>query len=300
VVGVGLVLAWAVRPLTRGSKLTGAVGGVVGAVQRAEHLPVRPETYAGHTVQWLSWYLGPITIALGIAGLCLMTVLALRRGVPDVVVLAMAAPLTAIYLWNPDITPIQIWATRRFAPASLPLLVLAAAVAIDGVAAAVQRRRLNQAWPRLVGVAGAAAMVVFPLVTVWPVRSFDTQTNFLPLIDQTCRVIGPNAAVIFPDGDFDGAVLAQTVRSWCDVPVTTLADPLPGTPLAATAAAFQAEGKSLWVLAATSGAISQTSHALTPILIGTAKSERELEQTVNRAPKHYAPSTLYVYGAKVP
>ncbi len=82
VVGVGLVLAWAVRPLTRGSKLTGAVGVAVGAVQQAEHLPVRPETYAGHTVQWLSWYLGPITMVLAIAGLCLMTVLALRRGVP--------------------------------------------------------------------------------------------------------------------------------------------------------------------------------------------------------------------------
>ncbi len=121
VVGIGLILAWSVRPLTKGGKLSAAVAVAVGFAQRSEHLPFRPETFAEHSVQWLSWYLGPITMVLAIGGLCWMTVVAIRRGTPAVVViLAMAAPLTAIYLWNPEITPIQIWAMRQYVPAPAP------------------------------------------------------------------------------------------------------------------------------------------------------------------------------------
>ena len=301
VVGVSLILAWTVRPLTSGAKLTGGVGLAVATVQQAEHLPVRPETYAGHTVQWLSWYLGPITMILAIAGLGLLTMLALGRGAPAaVVVVTMTAPLTAIYLWSPSITPLQIWAMRRYVPATLPLLVLAAAVAIDVAASGSGRLLRNRAWPPLVAAGGGVAMVVFPLITVWPVRSFEVQTSFLPLVERTCRVIGPDAAVIFPHGDYDGAILAQTLRSWCDVPVTGLSGPARPARLAEAAAAFQTEGKNLWVLAGTPGAISQTSAALTPVLIGTAASRRELEQTVNRAPERYTPSTVSVYAAQVP
>jgi hypothetical protein len=143
-------------------------------------------------------------------------------------------------------------------------------------------------------------MIVFPLSTIWPVRGFETQANFLPLVDRTCQTIGPNAAVLFPAGDYDAVALIQTLRSWCDVPVTTLGGPVQGSQLAATAAAFQAEGKALWVLAATPKLISQTSPALTPVLIGSATSPRELEQRVDRAPEDYAPDTLSVYGEKVP
>ena len=301
VVGVGLLLAWAVRPLVRPTALTGPVGLAIANVQRSENLPVRTETYAEHTMQWLAWYVGPVTMVLAIAGLCLMTVLAIRRGVPPaLVVLAMAAPLTAIYLWNPNITPIQIWASRRYVPASLPLILLAAAVAIDGAVSALGQLRMNRAWPPMVAVVGALGMVVFPLATVWPVRSFNAQANYLPLVNRTCQVIGPDAAIVFPSGDYDGLVLAQTFRSWCDVPVTALAGSVPGTQLASVAAAFQAEGKNLWVLASTPGAISQISPALTPVLIGDAKSPRELEQTVDRAPERYASSALSVFGAKVP
>src|ERR1700749_2152517 len=69
VVGIGLILAWSVRPLMKGGKLSASVAAAVGGVQRSEHLPVRPETFAEHSVQWLSWYLGPVTMVLAIAGL---------------------------------------------------------------------------------------------------------------------------------------------------------------------------------------------------------------------------------------
>jgi hypothetical protein len=301
VVGIALILAWSVRPLSKGGTLSAGVAAAVGGVQRSEHLPVRPETFGEHSVQWLSWYLGPITMVLAIAGLCWMTVVAIRRGTPAVlVILAMAAPLTAIYLWNPDITPVQIWAMRRYVPASLPLFVLAASFAIDSAASASWRLFRDRAWSRLVAVVGAVGMIVFPIATIWPVRSFSTQANFFPLVQRTCLEVGPNGAVLFPAQDSNAALLAQTLRSWCNVPVASLISPIQGTQLAAASASFAAENKTLWILAASPAGISQTSPALQPVFIGKAVSPRELESTVDRAPATYVAATLSMYGAKVP
>ncbi len=93
-------------------------------------------------------------------------------------------------------------------------------------------------------------MIVFPISTIWPVRSFSAQANFLPLVERTCQEVGPNGAVLFPAQDSDAVLLAQTLRSWCNVPVATLITPIQGTQLAAMSASFAAEGKTLWMLAA--------------------------------------------------
>ncbi len=131
-------------------------------------------------------------------------------------------------------------------------------------------------------------------------RNFSVQANYLPLVDHTCRVIGPDAAVLFPANDWDESILGQTLRSWCNVPVATLPGPIQGTQLAAIDSSVETQGKTLWVLSADASPISQISRTLTPELIGTAKSPRELEVTVDRPPSAYTPMTLSIYGAKVP
>jgi hypothetical protein len=300
VVASVLLLAWSLRPAGPTRGLDGGVGFAVGAVQKSENLPVNPETYAEHTMQWLSWYLGPVALILAIAGLCIMIVLAIRRGLPvAVVVLAMAAPLTILYLWNPNITPIQIWAMRRFVPASLPLVVLAAALAVDVAASSSARLFRGNAWPRRILVVGAACLIAFPLAATLPVGKFQVQANFLPTVDRTCQVIGPDAAVLFPAGDYDGLALMQTLRSWCGVPAAQLLGPATQQQLGTMAASFRAEGKALWMLGTQAG-VHQADPALTPTLIGTGTSPRELEQTVDKRPQHYASGELAVYGAQVP
>ena len=304
VIAVGLVLAWSLRPAGPTRPVSGAVVAAVGSVQQADGVPVHPETYAEQSMQWISWYIGPIALILGIAGLCILTVLAIRRGIPSaVIILAIAAPLTAIYIWNPSNTPIQITAIRRYVVAPLPLLFLAAAVAIDRAASLCERLFRGTAWRQRVLVAGAAGVIVFPLGATLPVARFQGQANFLPLIDHTCRVIGPDAAVLFPANDADGAVLTQTLRSWCNVPVSSLAVPvIGGAQLQQVAASFKTEGKTLWMLGATPNVIRAAAPTvtLTPALIGTAQSPRELEQSVDRPAQHYAQSELTIYGGPVP
>jgi hypothetical protein len=300
VIGAVLLLAWSLRPAGPTTAVDGGVGYAIGNVQQSENLPVHPETYAEHSLQWMSWYLGPIAVILAIIGLCLLTVLAIRRGsAVAVMVLAMAAPLTVLYLWNPNITSIQIWAMRRFVPASLPLLVLAAAVTVDISASASARLFRGNAWPRRVIIAGAACLIAFPLGATLPVGKAQVQANFLPVVDRTCQAVGPDAAVLFPAGDYDGVTLMQTLRSWCGVPAAALVGPTTQQHLETIAASFRSEGKTLWMLGTQAG-VRQADPALTPTLIGTGTSPRELEQTVDRLPQHYTSGVLTVYGAQVP
>jgi hypothetical protein len=293
----GLVLAWAIRPAGPTVLLGGGAGTAISAQQKAEGLPVHPETYAEQTVQWISWYLGPVTMGLGIAGLCVLTVLVIRRGSPTaLVLLAMAAPLTILYLWNPSITPLQIWAMRRFVPASLPLFVLAAAAALHAAASA--RWSAGNAWSRRILAVGAVGMLAFPLGTTLPVGKFQVQANYLPAVDHICDTIGPNAAVLIPAKD-PGILLMQTLRDWCGVPVAALEGPMSPEQLHATAATLRSAGRTLW-LVGTPATLHEVNSSVTPTPIVTATSSRDLEPTLDRAPQHYTPTTLTVYGYPVP
>jgi hypothetical protein len=91
----------------------------------------------------------------------------------------------------------------------------------------------------------------------------------------------------------------QTLRDWCDVPAGKLLTTITGPELQATAAAFRAEGRTLWVLAGDPKLVSQVSPSLRPTLIGTATSKRELQTTIGRPTQNYAQSQFSVYGAEV-
>ncbi len=292
------LLAWSLRPAGPTSRLGGVYGVAVSALQKAEGVPVHPESYAEHTVQWISWYVGPITLALAIAGLCFLTVLAIRRGsAAAVVILAMAGPLTILYLWNPNITPMQVWAMRRYLPAALPLFVLAAAAALDMAASAARRLSRGDVWPRRILAVGAAGMIAFPLGTTLPVGRFTVQAGYLPMVTRTCATIGPDAAVLFPYHDPD-RLLMQSIRDWCGVPAATVAQPVSDEQLSAMAAAFRSEGKTLWVVGNPT-VIRKAYPTSRPRLIGSASSPHELAETVEHPPQHYAPATMSVYGYPV-
>ncbi len=300
VVGAGLVVAWSLRPA--GPKATGSASNpTVLALQQAESLPLAgTRSYAEQTMRWIEWYIGPVTLALAIAGLCYLTVRVIGRGsVPSVVLLAMAGPLTAIYLWTPSITPDQIWAMRRYVPASLPLFVLAAGVMIDVTASVLSSRLPGSRWSRRALIASTVSVIAFPLGASLTVGNFQPQANYLPLIDKTCKTIGTNAAVLFPYGDEDASGLMQTIRSWCDIPVAELAGAVTQQDLQIAASALRATGKTLWVLSGTSSGITGLLPDASPQWIGTAISRRQIQLTLTTPASNYSAAELPIYGAKV-
>jgi hypothetical protein len=298
IVAAGLLLAWSLRPA--GPKAFGANNPITAGLQKADNLPIQPgRTYAELSVRWMEWYLGPVALALAIAGLCFLTVRVISRGSSRYLVyLVMTGPVTAIYLWNPAITPYQIWALRRFVPAALPLLVLAAAVMLDVAVTFCVSRFGASAWPRRALVIGMSGLIAFPLGATMPVRSFQPQNDDLGLIDTTCRTIGPHAAVLFSPRDFDAVELMQTMRSWCNVPAGELRSALTQTQLATTVAGLRTEGRTLWVMAASAKAITSSVPGAAPHLLGFALNDREIQGTLTQPASTYGANAIAIYGAR--
>jgi hypothetical protein len=301
VVAVGLVAAWALRPA--GPKATGLTANI-GALQKLMDLPVSPHrTYAEQTMRWFEWYIGPAALALGIVGLCILVVWSIRRGrAGSIVLLAMLAGITALYLWNPNVTPDQPWAIRRFATAGIPLFMIAAAVAVDVTASAAGRVLRARAWVRRVLIAGTVALLAFPIAGTLPVRSFQVQSNYLLAVEQTCRAMGANSAVVFPvEPDYDSATLPQTLRDWChNMPVALLTSHVGLPELEKVAAQFKKEGRTLWILSGQPSAITDSAPGLDPALLAAQSDPRALAKTLVSPTQNYATGTLTVYGVRIP
>ncbi|MGE5762669.1 MAG: hypothetical protein ACM3ZF_01915 [Mycobacterium leprae] len=296
-IGGGLLAAWALRPAVqhpRGNPIP-----LVGGLQAAAGLPPDPSrTYAENTVTWLAWYLGPVAVTLAIVGAAILAARLCRR--PDAASALMLVPglATAAYLWNPSITPDQIWAARRFVPAGFPLVVLLAVLAVEAfaLAASTATRRIP---PAPIWAAGAAGLLAYPLGVTAPVRHFQPLAGHLGAVENVCRATGPRAAMLFADDDRGGLVLSPALRTWCDVPVAVLTDLLPERRLREIAGAWRAEGRSLWVLASGPDLLARSAPWIPPRLIASAGSLRDLERTLNRPPQLYSITTVSVYGGIV-
>lgn len=136
--------------------------GVVEGFQAAQGLPIEPtRSYAESTVTWLSYYLTWPLVLLGIVGLGIAAYRMVRRdGGWAIFCGAIMAP-TLVYLWRPAIVPDQLWAIRRFEPATLPGMVIAAGLATWTLVALVKRETTRIFLRRC----AAGAFILLPLTT---------------------------------------------------------------------------------------------------------------------------------------
>lgn len=299
VTGLGLVLAWTLRPVL--SHPTGTSNELVQALQAAAGLPSDPgRSYAEYTLRWFSWYLGPVTVGLAILGVAILIIRSGRRVEPAVgIVLPVAGIGTALYLWKPSIVPDQIWAMRRFVPAGLPLFVVLAAVGLAGIIPVAASGRARPRWAGPAAAVAAIAIIGFPLAVSIPVRNFQPQAGYLAAVNQVCQRVGPSGAVLFVAGDTAEQQLAGAVRSWCNVPVGIMTQPMSASELDQLATSWRADRRELWALSSTPRLMSAVGRGLTPDLVTTATSPHELEMTINRPPQYYARMDLPVWAARV-
>jgi hypothetical protein len=290
--------AWAVRPALMHPRTIHSQ--FIADLQQAAGLPIDSgRTYVEDSVVWLSWYLGPITLALAAVGAALAMSRIIRRPNPTYLVVLFTAGIgTAVYIWNPSIGPDQIWAMRRFVPAAMPLLVLLAALAISSIASLVARQA-GRAGSAAVLTVGTAAMVAFPIGTTIPVGGFQPQKGVSAAIAASCRAMGPKAAIVIAYADDTAEQYMSALRSWCNVPIAMLAQRFSAAQMTQLASAWKDEGRTLWVVGSTPALVRASAPGLTPALLATVTTHKDLEMTINRPPSHYGGARTDIYGSPV-
>lgn len=282
-----LVLAgagWFVRPAV--STVTGPPAAAIAEIEEREGLGGNGvRRYSEHSVEWLAWYLGPVTLAAGIAGSALVVhrlVGGRDRDLRLVPFLAVAATISALYLWRPSIVPDHVWVMRRFAIVTIPAVLLLAALLAQHLR---DRSSAHGAGPLGALAAGAlaTATVAFPLVTLLPVAGATTQEGMLEKVREVCSAVGADGAlVVLPGRDLD-LITAQTVRSFCGVPVAVATEGFRRRDVAPLADAWAAEGRVLHLLGDAVAPLEVLGGGRAE-LVTVAANDQQIEATLTERP----------------
>ncbi len=283
--GVVVLVAglWFVRPLAQ--TVTGEPSAAIAAIELEEGRGAEGvRRYSEQSVAWLAWYLGPVALVVGVAGLALSVHRLVRSSAPDrrlLPFLLVFATISILYLWRPSITPDHIWAMRRYAIVTLPGLAGLAAVA--GQAA---KDRLASGGRTTIGLAAGAAavlaLVAFPATTLLPVAGATTQEGMLQRVLELCDVVGPDGAVVVVPGGALELVAGQTLRSFCGVPVAIAGDGFGAAEVRALAEAWLVEGRTLHLVGADPAAVEAL--AGSPATTFTVANDEVLEGTLTSRP----------------
>jgi hypothetical protein len=302
VVLLGLA-AWFVRPAVQTSRSPGRAASLVAdevAVQVGEGLPPDgTRTYNEDTMVWLSWYLGPVALAAGLAGLGFGAVKTLEGRWPPAQVAAtlLIGGMTALYIWNPRVAPDQIWAMRRFVPVTVPgLLVLGAVVVHEGWRRIA--RTIGRAPASVLAILFGAAAAVVPIMTTSAAADTRELRGARAAIEATCGALPPKALVFIPGQGPFAERLAPALRAFCHVDVAIgragegSGDPATALQLATNAATA---GRPFVVVAGNPDPFGPDAPAsLKPAVVFNGTFER-LERTVESVPDQVLREPIAVY-----
>jgi hypothetical protein len=230
-------LAWArfVRPDFAG--LEHAMDGPLGV---AELLPwAKTLSYL-----WLEWYLGPLLVAVGFAALIWMTGRGLfshdRLWLPAA---GVGFATTLLYLYSPSITPDQPWAMRRFVAVSIPLLLLAAGVALESFG----RRR--PPWSAVGAGALGILLLIAPLRVTGRLADTAPGRSLAVRFNQICAIAHeePSAILVTPAQAL-GYTIPTALQAWCDIPVAGAIGSVTPGEIRTLALQWRAEGRRLLIL----------------------------------------------------
>jgi hypothetical protein len=260
--GVVLVgLALASRPLFGPVHAagTGQSQIFISTSQAAAHETVdATRSYAENSVTWLAWYIGPLATALALLGTALLIRRAVRSGRLELAPFLLILLSTAgAYLYNPSITPDQIWAMRRYVPIVMPGVAIAAVLALGALAPRVRRRWM----PVTAAVTGLALFAPVAFIT-WPLFRVREGGSQLPEAQRVCAAL-PDQAAVLALGDL-AVRYPQTLRSYCHVPAGAMSAAPTSVLLAAAAHNAAAAGRELFVVCI------DTALATVPTATGTA------------------------------
>jgi hypothetical protein len=294
VAAVGVLAAWIVRPNVQ-TMWRKTPFSLTGHLQSGEGVPVQPlRSYAEESINWLSWYLGPLVVALAAVGLGVLVAGALRGTRRYWVLLAVVVTALPV-LWDPRITPNQLWAMRRLLPIALPLFAVMAALAAAMIVARLSPR---VGWQRLaISVVAAGIIVAAPVVVTRPQREKSDQLGFLTPVLAACNEIGDDPVVVIGS---NGETLPPALRGWCGSPTVRGTSEVTEATLRRLSREWNRRGRPLWVVAATPDEIVAVMPDAEPEFVGAVRNDRAFPISVTRPPLGQRTTDLSIAAALVP
>ncbi len=280
----------------------------VAGMQARQGLPVDGgRTYAEQSVAWLSWYVGPVALAVALVVLAVLVRRAVlsaesRRVDAWLPALFVAAGSTLLTLARPGITPDHPWADRRLLIA-LPLVV---ALVSTGLAWVLRRAAASgRRWVGVVVAVVVGALVVVPAAAAtWPHRAGGVERGSLAAVASVCERLDPETDVVLAVDSRAANEWPQVVRGMCGVPALSTTSGLRGDPgeLGATVTALRdqlaARGLRLVLLSADS-ADAITALGVTPNQVVNT-TVREDEHVLENKPSRTDPLPIRVWLAPAP
>jgi hypothetical protein len=222
---------------------------VVAGLQLRQGLVVDGgRTYAERSVEWLSWWLGPVALLVALIVLAVAAHRVVRgwqegRAPHWGPALLVVAGSSLLILLRPGITPDHPWAERRLVlPVALTVVLAVAAVLWLGRRPVARTARWGSA------VALLAVLLVPTVLATWPHASHRVESGSAAAVEAACAG--------FADGDVALMVDARAANEWpqvlrgqCDVPALSTTTGLRSDPVALAAAVAEVEA----AVAATGG-----------------------------------------------
>lgn len=138
----------------------------------------------------LGWYLSPVGVWAGAAGICLMIYKLNRK---TAVSLLIPLLFTFVYIWNIRANPHQIYAMRRFVPAVMPLFIIGTAVVVHAL------WQQKAVWQK---AAAVLLLLGWSFGLLWNARGFVTQVDYVnlpPQLAQLAHHFEKDSVILFND-----------------------------------------------------------------------------------------------------
>lgn len=244
--------------------------------------------YNEQSVNWQAMYLGWPTVVLAVAGYALLVAsLVRRRNLALIGTLTMGLIMSALYLWDCQIVADQPWASRRFVPVVIPVLLVAAAAALRALWSWPRARE----WARMVAIVAGILIVVVPLSITGPMAGVHDEAGQLHQLHAICAAIGHDGAVLELDRPTK-AGYGQAIRSYCGVPTIAVVGAEPPQ-LAAIRAAATAHGRTLFLLSEASATTQYATRGhVAPF---SSVTVQRWPNVINQAPRDPAYRTTIVF-----
>jgi hypothetical protein len=209
-------------------------GAVVRVIMAAPSITTHD--YAGHSLEWISWWMGKPIIAAAAVGAAVLAYRVLSGRQPEWILPLMIFGWTiAVFLARPAITPDMPWASRRLVPAVLPGCILLAAWAASWATRWLKERGFAGWRSTLFAACCGILLIAFPARIAFKphlgsggmsLRGLAVQNTYrgeLAAVNKLCAAIPADATVVVIDGQVADQLL-ENIRGQCGVPAARLRD----------------------------------------------------------------------------